>query len=916
MHRKFFTVFCLMGVLLGSVGLASAHANLARSEPPANSILFEAPAEIRLYFTEPLESGFSSIQLRDATGIPLELAPAEIDPDDPLQMVLKPGELPDGLYTVAWRALSSTDGHLTQSSFPLVIGAAAGQGGLVALIEESVPAESTLVRWLNLFSIALVAGSIAFVLLVWRGAVLEGQPHIEQRMRWLIWLSWWFLGVTTALVLLLQVAIVTEASIVAAATDFVQIERMLATRFGELWLLRLGAWGLVGAALLFARRTVGAYWLALLACAVLMLAQSLFSHASGTEDAFPAVLADWLHLAAMSLWIGGLVQFVNVIGPARRLLDPAAQTIGRLVGYFSNLARAAVGLLVVTGFYSGWLQVGSLDALLTTLYGQALLIKLVLMLPLLGIAAVNLVFTQQRLLSGETIWIDRLRRLVGVEIALTVLILGAVGVMTAVSPARSTAAMRAALPDFTPPSPIVETYATADLQADLEITPGLVGENTFTLTLAASDGTPIEDASLIRLRFDHQTERLGTSELRPEPVGGGQYRISGANLSVAGEWRIRATVQRPGEFDSVIDYHPLLEVFTPPPPPPVIDTRIPVDHRLLALLGLGVLCIGLGALLKEEKLLTTLIMTAGAIFLVSTIPLAQVGETNGVHAGDSFIAAPASPVRLAISSTMDMPLLVTAQGTLLQPDGQGQWQPFMLDALVQDVYVEASSTLWVVADDGVYRYKQGEPWLHIHDMPGRRVVMTHGFLYAIGDEGITRFHEQGGELLEREINLPQPEAWPDDFVMLGNHTHVLLMGGAVFQSIDLGLSWEPLDAPAPIHRIGLDPDGELLAATDDHLLRWGRANRGWQTLLLLPEGQPIEAIQPFNGRIYIAAGGRLYTPGWENWNAVNLPEAGDAYITALADQYPDRLWALDAAESRLFSTQDGQTWEVQPISTG
>src|SRR5690606_27774638 len=142
--------------------------------------------------------------------------------------------------------------------------------------------------------------------------------------------------------------------------------------------------------------------------------------------------ADWLHLAASSIWIGGLVLFIVLIGTVRRQFSPATPVVSRMVGYFSNYMRAAVALLAVTGVYSAWLHVGSVEALFTTTYGQALVIKSVLIAPLLLIALVNLVLTQRRLDSGQAVWVGYLRQLIGAEIALTVGILGAVGVMTSI----------------------------------------------------------------------------------------------------------------------------------------------------------------------------------------------------------------------------------------------------------------------------------------------------------------------------------------------------------------------------------------------------------------------------------------------------------------------------------------------------
>src|SRR4029450_11879823 len=97
-------------------------------------------------------------------------------------------------------------------------------------------------------------------------------------------------------------------------------------------------------------------------------------------------LTDWFHLLMTALWVGGLVQVFAMIGPLRKEVSPAASSLGVFVGPFSNYARVAVVGLLLTGFYAAWLQVGTIEALLTTLYGQALLVKLILLLAPLGVA--------------------------------------------------------------------------------------------------------------------------------------------------------------------------------------------------------------------------------------------------------------------------------------------------------------------------------------------------------------------------------------------------------------------------------------------------------------------------------------------------------------------------------------------------
>ena len=915
----------LILLLLSVTSPASAHANLARSEPPANSALAAAPAEIRLYFTEPLEGDFSSIRLRDASGAVLEIPPAQIDPTDAYQLVLTPGDLPDGVYTVVWRVLSAADGHITQGSFPLTIGAVTAATSSATVTQVGFRVQDAAVRWLNLISIALVVGGLSFVLFVWQPAVPGGDPVVERQIKRVTWAGWFALVLTTVLILWMQVGIITEAPLWQAALDFTTMRGLISTRFGEISLIRVVMLVVLAAALWVAPRHKAAYWLGLVASGGVMLTQSLFSHASGMQDAVAAVTADWLHLAASSIWIGGLVLFIVLIGTVRRQFSPATPVVSRMVGYFSNYLRAAVALLAVTGVYSAWLHVGSLEALFTTTYGQALVIKSVLIAPLLLIALVNLVLTQRRLDSGQAVWVGYLRQLIGAEIALTVGILAAVGVMTSIIPARGVLAQRVADEAAASTAAVsaynayYEAYDKDNIHVDLEISPGYVGENTFNVYMYDHEGNALEDATLVRLRFDHRTEDLGTSELRAEHVGEGRYTIDGANISLPGQWRIRATVQRPGQFDMVIDYSPEVETTPPPPAPPMVDNTLRIDQRALALQLLGIACLGLGgAFIGGQKrhlgalVFTVMLFVSGVFFLFSG---AQAGDTSttvsaAVETGPDFSGN--TPVRLAVASGQSLPLLLTADGTLLRPTQASQWQPLPLAAPIQDAYMENNGLIWAATADGLHAYENGE-WVTLDATSADRVVMTHGYLFSLGTEGAQRFIGGNLDSAGRVLSLPDTATDAQDLVMLANHTHILHDGGEVFQSADLGLSWTPLDAPAPVAAVSVDPDGDLLAATADGLLRWSRVERTWESLLPLPVAGPITAMQAFNDRLYVTAGGQIYTPASDGWQPLALPAAQGSYITALAERYPSALWALDAGSSRLLTTVDGQTWTVTPI---
>jgi copper transport protein len=603
-----FTLALLCAALVVRVPAASAHANLIRSEPAANATLDRAPEQVTLYFTEPLEAQFSGITLRDQDGNLVPTAPSVIDPADPFVMSLAPGDLPEGLYTVAWRSLSSADGHQASGSFAFVIGTAQ-LAALASGAAETVPPIGAALRALDLLTLSLAIGALGFTRFVSR------LPDLDSRLRRLVWFGWLALGVVSLLLIPYQLGLVTGEPFPQSFNALVPL--LTNTRFGLLWLARMAFWLLFGLA--FRRRAV---WLALLFGAALLMTRSLNSHSSAMHDPLVMVLADWLHLAATVLWIGGLVQFASVAIPMRRDLSGLAALVGR----FSNYARILVAAITVAGLYLGWMHVGSIEAMLTTLYGQALLIKLILFAPLLGIAAVNLLVTHRRLRQGSPLWSGRLRGLLGAEIALVVGILVAVGVLTSANPARSVFAARQPPPDNTS----TQFQVVDGVHVHFDVSPGWVGQNTFYVTLYDDNAVPLNDATLIRVRLDNQTRPIGQSEVRPTLISeDGEYAAEGANLSTSGTWRARVTVARPGEFDVLADFSLTMQ---PPPVAEGVDMRLPLSGHALAelLTGLALLVLGgfAGVSVKFWRfsplgLLSTLILVIGLVAIMSGIGHAQ-----------------------------------------------------------------------------------------------------------------------------------------------------------------------------------------------------------------------------------------------------------------------------------------------------
>ncbi len=917
----------IIGMLLAMALLilpVSAHANLIKIDPPPGIALDQAPAEIHLWFTEPLEPEFSKILLRDQNGNILDTAASQVDPNDSTQMTLATAGLADGLYTVVWRALSVADGHSTLGSFPLVIGqSAAGAAAATTLTDSEIPLNAGFVRWSNLLSLALGLGGLAFLLFVWKPIAQTPQPAVEKRINQVIWLGWVLIGVTGFLLILLQYSVATGEPPLTNITADALNGLVANTRFGHLWLARMALWAGLGGALWFARTDHWFQWVALLIGAAILAIGSVFSHADAAYDQIASVTADWLHLTAMTIWVGGLLHFFLMIGTLWRDKQSLVPILDKLVGQFSNFARVSIAALTVTGLYLAWLQVGSIDALLTTTYGRELLLKIILFVPVLGIAFVNLVYTHRGLRRGEQIWAGRLRGLVAAEITLTVGILFVVGLMTSTYPARLVYDQRLANPPPPDPQPISQTLSNNDLTLQLSFSPGWIGDNDFTLTLTDPDGKPVNDATLIRMKFENETKNTGESELRPTLTGDGVYTITGANLSIPGAWRIRVTVQRPDKFDALVDFKP--EVPAAPEPPPIIplpDSNAPLPNREIVLMVMGVISLAVGGFflgenrlrpLRASTLLSLGLLVSGILFLASAMQ-GTASTVSAAPTNETFQPAPDAPLRLAVTSNSNLPYLVTADGRLLKPADDSQWHVIPLGATIRDVYIDVQNTIWAATDSGLYAYKDDQ-WAQKSTRPVSRLVMTHGYLFALGENGgITRV-PAGGAGLEpiRELKTPLADQGASEFVMLGNHTHILQNGSQLYHTEDLGLSWTPLDTSQPIDAISTDIDGNLLVAENSGVITWNYTG-AWGSTVSLPGSDPNPVLRTYDSHLYALGSGGLYMQAGKNWNAISLPDSAGAFLSSLEFQYPRLLWVLDAKDSRLWSTDDGKKWTMIRIT--
>ena len=303
--------------------------------------------------------------------------------------------MPDGAYVVTWRVISA-DSHPVQGSFTFQVGTSANatapavQALAGNLLSKSGGSRTVgviygVARWLVFAALALLIGSVAFVVLIWRDGARA------RRVRMLVWTSWSTLLVATIASFLLEGPYGAGLGLSAAWKPSL-ISDVLDTHFGHVLVVRLV---LLAVAFPLLRQLFripaddttpagrSTWWQASAAgvAAGVILTVSLAGHADVGAFVPIAVVADALHLSAMSLWVG------DSSSSRSRLWRCATSTsLTVIVPRFSQLALGCVCALIVTGAYQTWRQVGGLEAFKRTDFGQLLTVKLAIFLLLLIVA--------------------------------------------------------------------------------------------------------------------------------------------------------------------------------------------------------------------------------------------------------------------------------------------------------------------------------------------------------------------------------------------------------------------------------------------------------------------------------------------------------------------------------------------------
>jgi len=430
-QRMFFIAapfaMCLMLLFPVVASAHTAHAILLRSDPAKDAILSVAPQQVHMWFSEDLNPVLSTAVVVNAENqrVVLRTCKGQYEgrhprPQTPAGLTYHTCGVSSAKVGLSLPALEALGGGPDSGTCSCVAQQdALGGSNLSGLYTGQVDGPTLF----NLIAITLVElGAVFWVgAQLWLVFVLQpvSDDHKEQsKTNQQVQLRFERLFSFPTLLMLLLANI---GVLLGQALNFTggqwgpafapTLLSNLATsgRFGPFWMMReivIGAALLLSLYMLFFKhrpKVINSIlpWANLILGLALFIAITMSSHAAAVSKSvvFYAVPIDWLHLLAAAFWVGGMMYIATTYLPVIHRAPIAEQACSLIttLPYYTPWAIAGVAIMAVTGPFSATFHLISWAQFITTAYGRALMVKILLVGALLTTSAIHVGVLRPRL---------------------------------------------------------------------------------------------------------------------------------------------------------------------------------------------------------------------------------------------------------------------------------------------------------------------------------------------------------------------------------------------------------------------------------------------------------------------------------------------------------------------------------------
>jgi copper transport protein len=493
-----------MVVILDPARPALAHAALLSAVPADGVTIPDPPKTLQLDFNEPV----SPLVMRLVRPNGQIAILTNVVAANKSVTIAAPSMPQQGTYVLSWRVISA-DGHPVGGVVSFAIGQPSS--GVSAPPVEGAAALH-LAIWVAqvMLSIGLFVGVGGAAFAVWLG---ETRPLPGEKLFAAAMIG----GFAAAVVSLPLQGLDALAQPLSDAWQPTVWAEGFGTSWGSTVVLALVvlAAGLV--ALRVDNRPV-ARALAVAAIAGIGLAFAASGHASTTAPRLLTAPTVFLHAVCIAFWVGSLAPLTMTVRAGDRVA----------LERFSRLIPVPVLILIATGVVLTIVELDRFDALWTTDYGLVLSAKIAVVLVLLALAVLNRYALVPRLTMDGT---RRLVTVIATEFVLAIVILGIVGLWRFTAPPRALAAAETTYIHF----------HGDQAMAQIDLTPERDRGATVRIAVTDDNLQPIT-AKQVELVIWNPSAGIEPIRRSATSEGGGEWRIGGLPIPVAGVWRMRVEI--------------------------------------------------------------------------------------------------------------------------------------------------------------------------------------------------------------------------------------------------------------------------------------------------------------------------------------------------------------------------------------
>ena len=559
---------------IGSPLPAYAHSSVSGTTPADGDVVANSPTEFIMTFNEKVTVPDGFFRIVDASGDVRPLNGVSVTPKEngTVARVVLPAEL-DGWNALGWKAISS-DGHEIEGTVTFTVGenAAINNDANQSAVEK-LNADplgnwrkiATALRSISYLSTLIAVGGLGFFWVIrrttrrWEGKSEVGQESDQEwfsdlgkpTTRLVSWAA--VIGaLTSPLALALNTFLLNGGSFDGIGTAF---SIQVGTPVGLAQLIRVSAFfAFCTAALLIVDKSTKKFGVVIgaAAAAALVVSYALSGHATIVKYDNIAAIALVVHLAAASLWAGGLPALALTL----RKIKGNPTAVGAVTDAFSRLATISVLILFPAAIALSITMFTTLAEVFESAYGLRLLAKFAVVVAIAAVGAYNHFVVIPKIREGraEDI-ITSLKRTTGVEVLGVLAIVAATTLLTGqgapaaggshvahLGGASSQAQIDPTTSDVIENSrPVVARGVFSDGEVQLTITPARASiENTVDIGFISQNGSSLSVTGPVRVKIFLPGSDLVPIEREAVRTESG-WQLKTSDFGFAGAWRVQVT---------------------------------------------------------------------------------------------------------------------------------------------------------------------------------------------------------------------------------------------------------------------------------------------------------------------------------------------------------------------------------------